>query len=89
MSKKGRLDWSPKKNWVEEAGGLPKYIEDIALALIRDHGYKRERAIPVAINRVRMWAAGGEGVKADTKVKAAKALAQWQALKAKNKAKKD
>lgn len=81
----GRLDWSPKKNWVENSGGLPKYIEDIALALIRG-GMKRERAIPVAINRCKVWAAGGGGVNADTRAKAAAAIAQWEALKAKNKA---
>ena len=83
----GRLDWSPKKNWVENEGGLPKYIEDIALALIRDHGMTRERAIATAISRVKRWAAGGGDVKADTRAKAAKAVAQWEALKAKAKAK--
>jgi len=84
---KGRLDWSPKKNWVENAGGLPKYIEDIALALIRDHGMDRSKAISIAIGRVKKWAAGGGGVDADTKAKAAKAVAEWEKLKAKNKAK--
>lgn len=84
---KGRLDWSPKKNWVENAGGLPKYIEDIALALIRDQGFTRERAIATAVSRVKRWAAGGENVNATTRAKAAKAVAQWEALKAKNKAK--
>lgn len=83
----GRLDWSPKKNWVEKAGGLPKYIEDIALALIRDHGMDRSRAIATAVSRVKKWAAGGGDVNADTKAKAAKAVAAWEALKAKNKAK--
>lgn len=85
---KGRLDWSPKKNWVENAGGLPRYIEDIALALIRDHGFTRERAISTAINRVKKWASGVGDVKADTRAKAAKALAEWEALKAKSKARK-
>jgi hypothetical protein len=84
---KGRLDWSPKKNWVEEAGGLPKYIEDIALALIRDHAMPRERAIATAISRCKRWAAGGGGVNPDTRAKAAKAIAQWEALKAKAHAK--
>lgn len=78
----GRLDWSSKKNWVENEGGLPKFIEDIALALIRDHGYTRERAIATAISRVKRWAAGGGDVKADTQAKAAAALAQWEKLKA-------
>lgn len=86
--RKGRLDWSPKENWVERAGGLPRYIEDIALALIRERGMPRGRAIAVAISRVKLWAAGGGDVNADTRAKAAKAVAQWEALKAKNRAKK-
>lgn len=84
---KGRLDWSAGKNWVEDEGGLPKFIEDIAVALIRDHGYTRERAIATAVNRVKKWAAGGGDVKADTQAKAAKALAQWEKKKASAKAK--
>ncbi len=82
----GRLDRSPKKNWVENNGGLPKYIEDIAVALHRD-GKSISTAIQIAISRVKVWAAGGGGVNADTKAKAAAALAQWEALKAKAKAK--
>lgn len=84
----GKLDWSPKKNWVEDEGGLPKFIEDIALALIRDHGYARERAIATAVSRVKRWAAGGGDVKPETQAKAAKALASWEAMKARAKAKK-
>lgn len=80
-----RLDWSPKKNWVEEQGGLPKYIEDIALALIRDHGMDPSRAIAVAISRCKMWAKGGGDVEADTRAKAAKAMAEWEAKKARAK----
>lgn len=87
LAAKGRLDWSPGKNWVEEAGGLPKYIEDIALALIRDHGMDRSKAISIAISRVKKWASGGGNVDADTRAKAQAAVAQWEKLKAKNKAK--
>jgi hypothetical protein len=47
----------------------------------------REHAIPVAINRVKKWAAGEGDVKADTRAKAAAALAEWEALKVKSKAK--
>lgn len=83
----GRLDWSPRSNWVQNEGGLPKYIEDIALAIMRSTGYPREKAIPIAINRVKRWAAGLDGVKADTQAKAAKALAQWEKMKASAKAK--
>lgn len=86
LAKKGTLDWSPKENWVDKSGGLPRYIERIALALIRERGMSRERAIATAINRVKKWAAGGGDVNADTRAKAVKALAEWEALKARNKA---
>ena len=74
-----------KNNWIEHTSdyGLPKYIAEIARALIRG-GMSKSRAIATAISRVKVWAAGGDGVNADTKAKAAKAVAEWQALKAKN-----
>lgn len=84
---RGRLDRSPKKNWVEAAGGLPKYIEDIAYALHTRRGMSISRAIATAVSRVKMWAAGGDNVDPDTRAKAAKAVAQWEALKARSKAK--
>lgn len=87
--KLGKLDRSPKKNWVEKAGGLPRYIEDIADSIHRKRGIPISSAIPIAIEQVKKWAAGGEGVNATTKAKAAKAVAQWEKLKAKSKAKGD
>lgn len=84
----GRLDWSPKKNWVDKEGGLPKYIEDIAVALVKD-GHDRSKAIAIAVSRVKRWAAGGDDVKADTRAKAAKAVAQWEKMKASAKAKRE
>lgn len=83
----GRLNWSPRENWIDQNGGLPRYIEDIAIAIMRSTGYPRERAIPIAINRVKRWAKGLDGVNADTQAKAIKALAEWEAMKAKAKAK--
>lgn len=80
------LDRSPKKNWVENAGGLPSYIEDIAKALHKD-GKSISSAIAIAVSRVKVWASG-KGVDASTQAKASKALAEWEALKAKNKGKK-
>ena len=79
----GRLNWSPKVNWVEAMGSLPKYVEKIAIGIMRGTGYPRERAIPIAISRIKVWARGGGGVNADTVAKAAAALAAWEALKAK------
>ena len=79
----GRLNWSPKVNWVEANGGLSPYLEKIALGIMKGTGYPRERAIPIAISRIKVWARGGGGVNADTVAKAAAAVAAWEALKAK------
>lgn len=77
----GRLDWSPAVNWVEKFGGLPKYIEEVAIGIMKS-GKTREQAIPIAISRIKVWATG-KGVKPDTQAKAIAALAQWEKLKAK------
>ena len=80
----GRLNWSPRKNWIEIVNGdLPKFITDVAMGIMKGTGYPRERAIPIAISRIKVWARGGGGVNADTVAKAAAALAAWEALKAK------
>lgn len=85
----GRLERAPgkKDNWVEAVGTLPAYIEEIAHSLHTKRGMPISRAIATAVSRVKRWAAGGENVKADTRAKAAKALAAWEALKAKAAAK--
>ncbi len=79
------LDEKPGSNWVQGAGGLPEYICEIARAIHRG-GKSVSQSIAIAVSRVKKWAAG-VGVNADTQAKAAKALAQWEALKAKSKAK--
>lgn len=81
------LNTKPGKNWVEGAGGLPEYICRIARAMVRG-GKSVSTAIAIAVSRVKKWAAGVGDVNADTRAKAAKAVAQWEALKAKNKVKK-
>lgn len=75
-----------KNNWIEKTSdfGLPKYIAQIAKALIRDHAMDKSRAIATAISRVKAWAAGGGKVNADTRAKAQKAVADWESLKARN-----
>lgn len=87
LSRGCSLDSSPKKNWVEHSGGLPNYICKIAKAIMRS-GKSKSSAIAIAVSRTKKWAAGGSDVDADTRAKAATAVAQWEALKAKNKAKK-
>lgn len=76
------LDRSPRQNWVEKNGDLPPYIREVAAAIERDQGLSLDRAIPIAIGRIKKWAAGGGGVDADTVAKAVKTVAQWEALKA-------
>lgn len=73
------LDRSPKKNWVERSGGLPNYIERVAKHIHYEGGKEISRAIAMAISQVKKWAAEG-------KAEAVKAIAQWEALKAKSKA---
>lgn len=80
---KGRLDWSPKKNWVEEEGGLPTAIDDLAAELVKK-GMTRERAIATAISRAKRWAATSKDAK--VRAKWGKAVAQWESMKAKAKA---
>ena len=82
----GRLDWSPKKNWVESEGGLPRYIESVALGIMKS-GKTREQAIPIAISRIKRWAAGLDGVTKKTQMKSAAALALWEKMKASARAK--
>lgn len=67
-------------NWVEQRGGLPGFIGDIAGDLISERGFDTSRAIAVAVNRVEQWAAGGHNVSPATQAKAAEALAQWHAI---------
>jgi hypothetical protein len=78
------LERAPGKNdnWVEKAGGLPKYIERIAKHLHYEKGMDIGHAIAVAVNTVKRWAAGGGGVTAKTKAKAAAAVAEWEKKKA-------
>jgi len=79
------LDESPGSNWVQKSGGLPEYICEIARAIHRG-GKTVSQSIAIAVSRVKKWPAG-VGVDKDTQAKAAKALAEWEALKAKNKGK--
>lgn len=72
---------------VQKQGGLPEYICTIARAIKRG-GKSTSQAIAIAISRVKVWASG-KGVDKDTQAKAAKALAQWESMKAKSKGNSD
>lgn len=84
----GALERNPGggDNWVEKAGGLPAYIEKIAKRLHETRGMDVSRSIATAVNMVKKWAAGGDNVNPDTRAKAAAALAEWDAKRAKARA---
>lgn len=70
-----------KKNWVDRAGGLPKYIRMVAHALIRS-GKSKSRAIGMAVGIVRNWAEGKGNVSPKVRAAAVKAIAEWEAKRA-------
>lgn len=80
------LDEKPGSNYVQDNGGLPDYICRIARA-IKKTGKSTSQAIAIALSRTRKWAAGADNVDADTRAKSAKAIAEWDKLRAKSKAK--
>lgn len=89
------LDRSPKKNWVENASssGLPMYIRRIANH-VHAKGKPIGHSIAIAINMVKKMCSSGDvslpgvqQVNAKSRAEACKAVAEWTALKAKNKAK--
>ncbi len=78
------LDESPGSNWVQDVGGLPEYICQVARAIKRS-GKSTSRAIAIAVDRMKKWSTG-VGVDKDTQAKAAAALAEWEAKRVKSKA---
>jgi hypothetical protein len=72
------LDSSKGKNWVENAGGLPKYIRMVAHAMMRK-GHTKSQAIRLAIGIVRNWASGKGDVSPKVRAAAAKAVAEFEA----------
>lgn len=70
-------------NWVEDAGGLPAYIDDVAGSLFTKRGFTVSRAIATAVSKMKKWCAGGDNVKPKTQAKACRAVAQWEKMRAK------
>jgi hypothetical protein len=83
-------------NWVEAVGGLPPYIERIAKHLHYERGFTISHAIATAVNTVKRWARKGGVVKYNdperhtvttiTAAQAARAVAEWEAKKARGSA---
>lgn len=72
---KESLDRSPKKNWVENRGGLPQAIVHMAKDIAEERGKPLDQAIPIAISQAKKLAAKGNA-------KYVAAVAQWEKMKA-------
>jgi hypothetical protein len=77
-----------KTNWVEKAGGLPRYIERIAKHLHSEKGMDVSRAIATAVNVVKRMCASGDTnfpgkqtVNAKSRAQACAAVADWERKK--------
>lgn len=80
----GKLERKPggPDNWLEKVGGLDPYLEKIAAAIHERRGKSISNSIQIAWGMIRKWAAGGGDVNADTRAKAAKAVANMEAKRA-------
>src|SRR5262245_5072366 len=81
------LDDSPATNWVEQNGGLPDYICRIAVHLQDTMG--TSHAIATAVNATKKMCTTGDlnfpgrqNVNPGSRAEACRAVAQWEALKA-------
>jgi len=77
-------------NWVEKAGGLPKYIKRIAKHL-QEKGMDESRAIATAVNAAKKMCSTGDtnfpgkqDVNPGSRAEACAAVAEWEAKKAKS-----
>jgi hypothetical protein len=82
------LNHSKHHNWVEEQGGLPRYIERIACH-VHDKGQPIDIAIAIAVNVVKKMCATGDvnfpgrqNVNPKSRAEACAAVAQWEKMKA-------
>lgn len=85
---RGRLNVSPKENWVDKVGGLPDYIDRIAVHLV-EKGMSRSHAIATAVNAAKKMCATGDvnfpghqDVNPGSRAEACKAVAEWEKKKA-------
>lgn len=79
------------KNWItaDKPGGkgqLPAYIQNVRNAIIRG-GTAEGQATAIAIGKIRDWAEGKGDVSSEVRAAAGKAIAEWEAMKARAEAK--
>lgn len=92
----GEFNKSPRTNWIERAGGLPRYIERIAHH-VAAKGKTDSQAIAIAVATARKWCATGEVyqwpgiqmINLGSRAQACAAIAEWDVKRAKARASKD
>jgi len=67
--------------WKHQGWQLPAYIQNVAHGILRT-GKTKSQAIQIAIGKIKDWARGGGDVGPEVVAAAQKALAEWEALKA-------
>jgi hypothetical protein len=89
INSRASLDRSPKKNWVENSGGLPMYIRRIANHLHQESGKEIGVAIAIAVNAAKRMCSSGDlnfpgvqHVNAKSQAEACAAVAEWEKKKA-------
>lgn len=89
LNTRAPLDRSPKKNWVENAGGLPMYIRRIANHLHAEKGMTISHAIATAVNAAKKMCSSGDlnfpgkqNVNSGSHAEACAAVAEWEKKKA-------
>ena len=76
----------PGDLWKTEGLQLPAYIQNVARGIMRKRGASKSQAIQLAVGAVKRWARGGGDVGPEVRAAAAKAVAEWEAAKAKARA---
>jgi hypothetical protein len=76
-------------NWVDEQGGLPRYIERIACHLIFEKGMEVGQGIATAVNVAKKMCATGDlewpglqHVNPGSRAEACQSVARWEAMRA-------
>lgn len=69
--------------WRMKGAQMPAYIQNVAHALLRTgRAADESSAIQLAVGAIQRWARGGGKVSPEVRAAAAKALAEWEALRA-------
>jgi hypothetical protein len=81
-----KRSFGPHHNWIEEQGGLPRYIERIACHVHFDRGHDISGAIAIAVADAEKMCATGESnfghVHPQHQTEACEAVAHWEAMRA-------